>query len=281
MAKLLGIEILFMILIGLFAAFGIPAALGYPPAWPLFLVGFLMTMSFIGLYAIANLGGRKMKPAARTVVGLLSFAAAFYAPILLAAGALFRGERLGVVALTNLLPVLPALLLPAVAALKAKPGQRGEAASWALYAYTFPSVGIWWVLLRLVEINPMAVLIAVHAGALYLFLRGLLRIFMPTAAEGNPDAAPLVLRPVPDQIVGLVEGTTRRRARPYATRADGSLDESAISILCRPEDLPGVSAKLQDALGSRPFTVETGQPVSEGQVELVIRPIAPTAPARP
>ncbi|MFZ5814708.1 MAG: hypothetical protein ACOY93_05345 [Bacillota bacterium] len=277
MGKLLGIEILLMAATGLFSMTVIPWILGHPPAGRLLLVGFLMAMSFVALYALFNLAGRRLAPRTRALIGLLAFAGAFWGPLLNAAGLLpDLPLRLAYV---DLAPPLAGLLLTAVAGIRAVPGERGKAAAGALYAYALPSLGLLWLLVPLVRINLTAQLIAVQAGAFYLFLRGLFRIFLPTAAEGNPDAPPLVYRPVPDRIVGLVEGTTRRRARPFATRADGSLDESAISILCGPEDLPALSARLREALAEEPFAVEAGVEAGR-QIELVIRPATAGEPAQ-
>ncbi|MFZ5827945.1 MAG: hypothetical protein ACOY94_26875 [Bacillota bacterium] len=272
MGKLLGLEILLMLATGLFAMWVIPALLGYPPAWTLLLVGLMMAMSFIGLYAMANLGGRKMGGTVRVAIGLVAYVAAFWGDLALVAANLYRGDTLPAVATyIRLAPALLGLLLLAAATVKARSGERGEVAGWALYAYALPMLGVRYLLVPLVAVNPVAQLMAMQAGAFYLFLRGLARLFMPTSAEGNEEAGPLIDRPVPDRIVGLVEGTTRRSARPFATRPDGSLDESAVSILCRPEDLPGVAARLREALGELPFTVQPGLEV-EGKVELVIRP---------
>lgn len=272
MGRLLGLEILLMLATGLFAMWVIPALLGYPPAWPLLLVGLMMAMSFIGLYALSNLGGRKMAGPVRVALGLVAYVAAFWGDMALVIANLYRGDALpGAATYFRLAPAVLGLLLPAVAAVRVRPGERGEAASWALYAYAFPMLGVRYLLVPLVAVNPMAQLMAMQAGAFYLFLRGLVRLLVPTSAEGNAQAEPLIDRPVPDRIVGLVEGTTRRSARPFATRPDGSLDESAISILCLPEELPSISARLQEALGELPFTVQPGLG-AEGKVELVIRP---------
>lgn len=272
MVKLLSIEILLMTLTGVFAATILPRLLGYPPALPLFVVGFLMALSFVGFYALTNLGGRKMPPRVRVILGVVSFLVAFWGDLALMVGSLTRSVDLPAYMFYFwLAPGLFGLLLVAVAALWPRDQSRGEAAGWALYAYAFPMLGIRVLLVPLVQVNQMAALIAVQAGALYLLMRGLVRIFMPTSAEGNLDAGPLLHRPVPDRIVGLVEGVTRRNARPYATRPDGSTDDQAISLLCKPEDLPGVMAKVKEALGNEPFLVETGIEVG-GKVEIVVRP---------
>lgn len=277
MGKLLGLEILLMLVTGLFAMLVIPALVGYPPAWPLFVVGFLMAMSYVGLYALANMAGRKMPGRARVIIGLMAYLAAFWGDLAMGVSTLQAGGPFpGATLYLRLAPALFGLVPAAVAALRSQRAARGETAAWALYAYAFAMLGVRYLLVPLVRVNWFAPLIAVQAGAIYLLLRGLLRIFLPTAAEGNAEAGPLVRRAMPDRIAGLVEGTTRRHARPFATRADGTFDESAISILCRPEDVPGVQAKLQEALTGQPFAVESGQAV-EGKVELVIRPQTPQA----
>lgn len=274
MGKLLGREILLMILTGLFAMWAIPVLLGQPPAWPLLLVGIMMAMSFIGLYALANLGGRKMPGPARVVLGLVAFVAAFWGDVALEVARLYRGDEAALASTYfRLAPALFGLCLVALAAGKAPAGERGDRVAWALYAYALPMLGVRYLLVPLVQVNWLAQLMAMQAGAFYLFLRGLIRLQAPTAVEGDTQAGPLMRRAVPDRIVGLVEGTSRRKARPFATRPDGALDESAISILCRPEDLPGVTAKLRQVLDGAPFTVESGLE-AEGQVELVIRPAA-------
>lgn len=274
MAKLFGIEILLMTLTGLFAMTLIPLLLGYPPDPTLFVVGFLMALSFVGLYALANMGGRKMPPRVRILLGIASYAVAFWGNIALLIGNLMGGTDFpAYMYYFWLAPPLFGLLVTGVAALRPHDGARGESAAWALYAYAFPMLGVVYLLVPLVKVNLIATLIAVQAGALYLLLRGLVRIFLPTSAEGNAEASPLMHRPVPDRVVGLVEGTTRRPARPWATRPDGSRDEEAISLLCRPEDLPGVTARVVEALKGQPFTVAPGEEV-EGKIELVIRPAA-------
>jgi hypothetical protein len=272
MAKLFGIEILLMILTGLFAATVIPTLLGHPPDGLLFVVGFLMSLSFVGFYAMANLGGQKMRPRVRVIIGIAAYLLAFWGDVALLIGNLTRSlDRPAYLYYFWLAPLLFGLLLTATATLRPRGQSRGEAVAWALYTYAFPMLGVRLFLVRLVAVNQVAELIAVQAGAVYLLLRGLVRIFMPTSAEGNPEAAPLVHRPVPDRIVGLVEGVTRRNARPYATRPDGTCDEDAISLLCLPEDLPGVTAKLKEALRGEPFLVEAGVE-AEGKVEVVVRP---------
>lgn len=272
MAKLLGIETLLMILTGLYTATVLPLLLGHPVEWPLFTVGVLMALAFVGLYALANLGGQKMPARVRLLFGVASYVVAFWGDLVLVVSNYVRGVDVpNYLYFFSLAPALAGLLLSGVAALRPQNQVRGEAAAWAVYIYAFSMLGVRYLLVPLVEVNLMARLIAVQSGAFYLLLRGLVRILMPTSAEGNADAAPLIHRPVPDRIVGLVEGTTRRPARPFATRPDGSRDEGAISLLCRPEDLPGVTAKVEEALQGTPFVVQTGME-TEGRVEIVIRP---------
>jgi hypothetical protein len=78
---------------------------------------------------------------------------------------------------------------------------------------------------------------------------------------------------VPDAIAGLAEGTLRKRARPWATRPDGSEDETAISLVVPAAEVEGAVHKLAAALEGKPFTAEPGQPV-KGGVEIVVRPKA-------
>lgn len=261
-----------MVLTGFLAMFGVPMLMGQTPGLPFFMVGFLMTLSFVALYAMANLGGRKMPSAVRLGIGLVAFPAALWGNLLsVVSPPAEGGVAAGWTQVILLIPILFGLILPVVAALKASLGKKGTAAIWAFYVYALPMLWVRFLLVPLVQVSSLAQLIAMQTGAFYLFLRGLVRIYVPTSAEGNPNAAPLVHRPVPDRIVGLVEGQSRHRARPFATRPDGSLDESVISILCRPEDVEPLSQKLRQALEGQPFTVTTGATVG-GKVELVVGP---------
>lgn len=254
MARLLGLEALLMILCGAYAALVPPALLGYPPDGVLFVAGFLMALTFSGLYALANLGGSKMPAAARAAAGVLALGA-----LLAASETPLRAASACAVALGLL------------GALRTGAGRRWDGALWAVYAFALPMLGVRYLLVPLAGATGIVQMIAVQGGTLYLVLRGLLRIFLPTSAEGNSAAGPLVRQPVPDRIVGLVEGTARTSARPYATRADGTLDESAISILCRPEEVAAVAERLKAALAGQPYAVQVGERV-EARVELVIRP---------
>lgn len=254
MVRLLGLEALLMVLAGFYAVFVPPALLGYPPDGVLFVVGFLMALTFSGLYALANLVGHKMPAAARAAIGIAALGLAFVAD----------GSALAV-------PPLCGVALGLLGALRSEAGRRWEGALWAVYAFAVPMLGIRYALVPLAGTSSIVQVIAEQAGTLYLLLRGLMRIFMPTSAEGNSEAGPLLHQPVPDRIVGLVEGTARASARPYATRADGSLDESAISILCRPDELTAVAARLEAALAGHPYSLQVGETVG-ARVELVIRP---------
>jgi hypothetical protein len=84
---------------------------------------------------------------------------------------------------------------------------------------------------------------------------------------------PLPLRrpPVRDAVVGQAERLLQRRARPYASRPDGSLDERAVSFLVPPAESEELFRTLVAALAEHPVRVEIGHRVAEG-VELVIRP---------
>lgn len=277
MVKLLGLEILLATLTGVFTMYGVPLLLGRPPAWPLFVVGLLMTLSFIALYAIALMGGGRMSARARLWAGLLSWVAVFWQPLLLVVGAAVQGRGLPPIATYVQLAPLVASLVPVLAALVLAPaGRRPEQALWAFYSYSFPMLGIRYLLVPMVQINPVAVIMAMHGGAFYLLVRGLIRIVAPSAAEGNEAAGPLLHRPVPDRIVGLVEGTTHRNARPFATRADGSLDDQAISITCRPEDVASIVQRLNTALADQPFVASPGETVGE-QAEVAVRLRQPIA----
>ncbi|HYG59262.1 MAG TPA: hypothetical protein VD902_14465, partial [Symbiobacteriaceae bacterium] len=151
-------------------------------------------------------------------------------------------------------------------------GKRAEQALWALFAFSAPMFLVRYLLVPMVSINLFLTVAAVQTGAFYLFLRGLFRVYAPNTVEVPvAGAEPLVKRrPVPDAVVGLLEGTLHRRARPYATLPDFSLDESAVSLLVRPDEVEQAVSKAAEALQDRPFDVEPG--VAQSQwVELVIR----------
>ncbi len=286
MAKLMAREAVLVLLTGLLGAVWVPLLLGQGPALRLFWVGLIMALNYAALYSLSVMIGNRMSPTWRGYLGAISWAAAFGNDALLL-GALLRASAIVPVRMgwnsvyVMVMPGLVGLVLVAVAAVKAPAGRRLEAALDALYAYSFPMVGVRWLLVSLVsggrpagEFPPGVIppeFLTIHLGVLYLAMRVLVRIFAPTAVEGKPDAGPLVHRPVPDAIVGLVEGTTRRRARPYATREDGSRDEDAISLLCRQVDAANVISQVAAALEGKPFEVSRGVRMDK-HVEIVIRP---------
>ncbi len=248
MARLLIAELLLLVLTALFAAVGFPWLSGRPPAWPLLSIGFLMALAFVALYALANLAARRLPEPALLIVGLLALGLIQIGPggagawVSLAAGILLAllGRALG----------------------------RGAGAS--LYAYAVPLLAVRWLLVPLAGSGEAVLSLAMQCGTIYFFARGLVRLAFPTAAEGDPSAAPLVRRPVPDRVAALVEAASRRRALPYATREDGSRDEEAISIRCSPAEAAQLADRLRAALEDHPAEVMPGVRVGD-EVELVIR----------
>lgn len=272
MARLMVSELLLVLLAGVFAAVGIPWLMGLPPDWPLFVVGFMMSMAYVAMYALANLAGKRLSARWKRVTGIVAFLAVFWGPILLAGNSLRAGFLPVRTAYVYLAAPLFGLLLEVLATLLPRSGRRpGESGAEALFAYAVPMVMVRYLLVPLVGVNPVAQLVAMQCGAVYLFGRGLVRLFAPTSAEGNLEAGPLVHRPVPDRVVGLVESLSRRSARPYFTLPDGSLDEQGLSVLCAPGEAEELAGRLRAALEGQPFSVEAGQ-VVEGKVELVVRP---------
>ncbi|MBP2017106.1 hypothetical protein J2Z79_000480 [Symbiobacterium terraclitae] len=249
MTRLLVSELILVLLSGAFAALGVPWLSGRPASWPLFLVGVMMAMAFVALYAVANLAGGRLRPRARLALGAVALALTLWRPL---DGA------------THLVGAAAGLLLAVLGA------ALGRGAGGSLYAFAVPLLGARWLLAPLLGPFPAAQLTVVQCGAFYCFARGLIRLWTPTAAEGNPEAGPLVRRPVPDRVVGLVEGISRRRARPYATREDGSRDDGAVSVLCPAGEAPALLGRLQSALAGHPVTVSLGP--GEGEwAQLVVR----------
>lgn len=256
MLKLMGREVLLVLLSGLFTQYAVPILLRKPPASGLFAVGVVMGLTFMSIYAISVLTGNKMPKRARAWLGVVA--------LLLAFGPGLTGMA-GLVA--------PAVLLPGLGALRTPTGERGQAALTALYAYSFPMLCVRWLLVPLVNSSPAAVTMALYTGSAYLAMRGLVRLVWPGSVEGDPAAGPLVYRPVPDHVVGLVEGAARRRARPYATAPDGARDGGVISVLCPPDEAPALAGLIAQRMGNWPFEVLVGE-AFEGQVEVVVRPRA-------
>lgn len=272
MGKLLAREAILVLLSGLFGALAIPALMGHPPAMELFWAGVVMGLTFMAMYAMALLGGNKMPARVRHWLGPISWAGAFFPDVVLLAGLLGRGAKLAPSALYMMLtPGVYGLLLMLLGGAMARRGDRQGVALSTLYAYGFPMLGVRWLLVPMVAVNPVASALAMQAGAMYMALRVMARIFWPGSVEGDAAASPLVVRPVPDAVVGLVEGTARRRARPYATLPGGAMDEGAISVLARPDEVPDMVLQLSAALQDRPFRVVAGEAV-EGRVEVVVRP---------
>lgn len=255
MTRLLVSELILVLLTGAFAALGAPWLSGRPSSWPLFVVGVLMAMAFVALYALANLAGRRLRPGAGLAVGAAALALTLWRPL---DGA------------THLVGAAAGLLLAVLGA------ALGRGAGGSLYAFAAPLLAVRWLLAPLLGPFRAAQLVVVQCGVFYYFGRGLVRLILPTSAEGNPEAGPLIHRPVPDRVVGLVEGISRRRARPYATREDGSRDENAISVLCRAPEAPALVDRLQAALAGHPVTVALGP--QEGQSAQVVVRMSDPAP---
>lgn len=255
LTRLLIVELLLLLGTALFAAAGVPWLSGRSPSWPLFLVGFLMGMAFVALYALANLAARSLREPVLLAVGLAAL------------GLLYIGP--GQAAAVHWTPLAAGLVLPALGLVL-----RRRAGS-SLYAYAVPLLAVRYVLVPLAGSGEFVHQLALQSGTFYFFFRGLVRLAFPTSAEGNLSAGPLVRRPVPDPVVGLVEATSRRRALPYATREDGSRDEEAISVRCSRTEAAGLAERLRAVLKDHPVTVAEGVATGD-EVELVIR-MAPEA----
>jgi len=271
MATLMGREASFVLMAGLFAQFIFPLM---RQTAGMFSVGAVMGLTFMPIHAIVLLGGRRMTERVRGWVGVGAWLLAFGPDLGLT---WVRTGQLASPAVA--VPALVGLLLTGVAGLvPPKAGGPGAEALWGLYAYSLSMLGVRWLLVPMLGGGEFAVALALGTGAFYMGLRSLARLFWPSAVEAKRSAEPVVHRPVPDRVVGLFEGTTQRRARPFATRPDGSLDENAVSVLCSPEQVAGVERQMADLLADKPFTVSVGQAV-EGRVEVVVRPrVQPTAP---
>lgn len=275
MGKVLVRESVLLVLCGLFSGVGIPLMLSQPPAAGPFFVGLFFGLTYIALYAMLLMLGKRMSAATRGWMAAIAWAATFLAAdyAMLVRVILSGGQLAGATLAFQVVPGLFGLMLAALAAQREPAGSRLEAGLWALFMYAGPMFFVRNILVQLVTANPFLMITAVQTGAFYMFLRGALRVYSPNTVEMlSPGAGPLVKRPVvPDAIVGLLEGTLHKRARPYATLPDGTLDDGAVSVLCKPNEVEGAAAKMQEALEDKPFAVEPGATV-HGWVELVVRP---------
>lgn len=270
MGKVMLREFVLVLVTGLFGWLAVPALVGQAPALPLLFVGLFLGLTFAPMHAISLMVGRRLPPVVRTWVGVFAWVFAFLANIkwvlaVLAEGLVLSARTMGV----ELVPPMLGLILTMMAALGAPKGERGRAAAWSLFLFSLPMWVVRDVLVRLVSPDMILMLMAMLGGTLYMFLHGLLRIYAPSVVEDENRNEPLIRRPVPDAVVGLVEGTLHRRARPYATTVQG-IDDTAISVLCQPDEVEQVVVRLQEALGTRPFEASSGRQV-KGQVEVVIR----------
>ena len=270
MGKVMLREFILVLVTGLFGWLAIPALLHQSPAFPLLFVGLFLGLTFAPMHAIALMVGRRFPPVVRTWVGIFAWLFAFLGQIKGVLAVLAEGMLVSTGTVTGqLIPPLLGLLLPLLAALRAPKGERGQAAAWSLFLFSLPMWVVRDVLVRMVSPDVVLMWMAMLGGTFYMFLHGLLRVYAPSAVEDDKRSEPLVRRPVPDAIVGLVEGTLHRRARPYATTPAG-LDDAAISVLCKADEVEQVVGQLTAALGERPFQATPGQMV-KGQVEVVIR----------
>lgn len=270
MGKLLGREAALVAVVALFSMYVIPSFFDQPPAVTLGLVGLMMGLTYMALYAMVVLLGIRIPAGIRYWLGPIAWVMAFWGDLVIYEKLTWAQARVDLRATyVFLAPGVYGLVVPALAALRADMGKRKDAALDALYAYSVPMLLVYLLLRPMVRVNEIAMMLSVQAGAIYMFLRVLVRIYWPGSVEGG-SGGPLVHRPVPDAIVGLVEGTTGRSARPYATMRDGGKDHEAISVLCRPDEVFGVVERLVAALKEKPFQVKPGQHV-DGKVEVVVK----------
>jgi len=267
MLKLIGREALLVLLCGAFAHYF--ASQWHAGVTGLFWVGMFMGMTYMALYAIVVLSSSRMGTPLRVMMGILAFGLAF--------GVDFIIGGTGLSGLVLTIPAAMALMLASVGALTARFSTRAEAAVDGFFAYSLGMVGVRWLLLPLLGASPEGRVLALLTGAFYMTLRVVFRLVWPSAPEGDTEAGPLVHRPVPDSIVGLVEGASNRRARPYATQPDGTQNRSAISLLCRPDEVEQVVEDLTCRLAGTPFAVSAGTVLKE-QVEVVIEPQSAAKP---
>lgn len=271
MGKVLMRELILVLLTGLFSWLAIPALLSQPTALPLLFVGLFLGITFMPMHALSLMLGKRISATWRMWIGIFAWLFAFLSNIKGVLLVLQLGGNIGMTTLAiELVPPMLGLILALMAALQAGSGQRGQEAAWSLFLYSLPMWVVRDVLVRLVGQNLVLILTAMLGGTLYMFLHGILRVFAPSPAEDEQRTEPLVARrAVPDGIVGLVEGTLHRSARPFVTTEQGE-DRTGISVVCKPDDVERTIAKLNAAFGTHPFAATRGQAVKDG-VEVVIR----------
>lgn len=271
MGKLLIREFLFVLALGLFAWFGLPLLLGQSPDFVLFSLGLVVGLTCAPIYALVLLIGKRLPPAVRGWVGVFAWVFVFLNEVLVVLlGRVPRGA--GVLLYFQLAPGLLGLLLAALAAQRKSDNPRSAEALHGLYVYSASMLAVRFILMPMVSVNPFLTLLAMQGGALFFLLHGLLRLYAPLGPELAVQTEPLVARRyLPDAIVGLSERTLHKRARPWATRPDGSLDETSVSLVVPRADLDDALARLAGALDGKPFVAEAGEPVAGG-VEIVVRP---------
>jgi hypothetical protein len=267
MLKIFGREALLILLCGVFVHY--IATQWHAEATGLFWVGMFMGMTYMALYAIVVLSSSRMGTLVRAVIGGAAFGVAFLIdPVL---------EGLGLSLLIFAIPAVMALLLAGLGAASARFFSRVESAVDGFFAYSLGMAGVRWLLLPMLGASPEGRALALFTGVFYMTLRVAIRLLWPSAPEGDLGAGPLVHRPVPDPIVGLMEGVSNRQARPYATLPDGSKNGLAISVLCRLDEVDPLVAELADRLAGAPFAVSTGVE-TDGKIEVVIQPVKAIAP---
>lgn len=267
MLKLMGREALLVLLCGVLARYIVTQ--WHAEATGLFWVGMFMGMTYMAVYAIVVLSSSRMSTLVRAIIGTAAFGVAFSID-------LGRGGA-GLPILVIAIPAAMAPLLAVLGAVTARFSTRIEAAVDGFFAYSLGMAGVRWLLVPLLGASPDGRILAVSTGAFYMALRVAFRLLWPSAPEGDTEAGPLVHRPVPDRVVGLVEGASNRQARPYATQPDGTQNPSAISLLCRPDEVEHLVAELAGRLSGTPFAVLAGVEI-EGKIEIVIQPRKAVAP---
>lgn len=255
MIRLLVRELGLVLLVGAFAQYGFPSVAQGAPQGGLFLAGVAMALGFSAVYAMAVLATSRMSGKSRAFIGLTACLAVF----------LDDPRPLGMGTL--------GLLMAGLAALGPGQQNRVQAAADALLAYGLPMVGIRWALIPLLLTPGPVSALALMGGVVYVAARGLLRLYWPMGSEfsGRQGGAPLVRRIVPDQVVGWLEGISNRRARPFATRPDGTLDEEAVSVALPARFAERTATEVRARIGQAPFQVAVGTALPEGDVEVVVR----------
>jgi hypothetical protein len=262
MGKVLAREALLVVLVGLFSWLGVPALLGEPPGLPLLVIGVLLALTFMPLYSVALGVGKRLPHVWRMWLGAFAWLSAFAGNL----GMLRLASRYSPAALvTELAPMTFGLLLVVLAVASARGERRNEAGAFALFLYSLPMLVIRELLARAVSYSLVLTQIAILGGALYFFVHTLLWMYSPSPAEVEHPEGPLLRRrPVPDAVVGLVQGTLHRAAQPYGA------DDSAIVVFCKPDEVEGAVERLTAALAGRPFEVTKGSSVGN-KVEIVVR----------